>query len=403
MILDKLWDKKVWYEFLEYKKSNLHVAAYRLKDLLDFIENEEYLPVVQAITTGQGFSIPTLREINKKGTAKKRCVFVFNRAENYVLKLIAYLLNEYDGTFSQNLYSFRKNVSVKTAISNLIKGVNNLPQYSYKVDIHDYFNSVDKDLMIDILEQTLANDKPLKSFIISLLTEPYCLFEGQVVVRSKGIMAGVPISGFLANLYLLKLDQWFKERNITYARYSDDIIVFADSKRAIEDYEREIKQFLADKKLTVNEKKEIRTSPNQPWEFLGFSFDGKEIDISTVALQKIKDKIRRKAHALERWKDKKGAESERAIRAFIKHFNKKFFNNDKENELTWCRWYFPTVTTAKSLKIIDEYMIENVRFISTGKHTKSNYNLKYEEIKKLGYRSLVNAFYQYKAGKYQIN
>ena len=106
-----------------------------------------------------------------------------------------------------------------------------------------------------------------------------------------------------------------------------------------------------------------------------FSFVDDKIDLSDVALQKMKAKMKRKAKALVRWKTKNKASDERAIRAYIKHFNKKFFDNPKNNEITWCRWYFPVITTDNSLHILDEYMIENIRYIATGKHTKANYNL----------------------------
>ena len=55
--------------------------------------------------------------------------------------------------------------------------------------------------------------------------------------------------------------------------------------------------------------------------------------------------------------------------------------------------------TTKRLKEIDEYMISSIRYIATGKHTKSNYNLRYDKIKALGYVSLVNAYYRFKKGK----
>ena len=107
----------------------------------------------------------------------------------------------------------------------------------------------------------------------------------------------------------------------------------------------------------------------------------------------MKDKMRRKARKLLRWKTRKNASNERAIRAYIKNFNKKLFDNPKNNEITWCRWYFPVITTDNSLHILDEYMIENIRYIATGKHTKANYNLRYETIKEYGFKSLVHSYY----------
>ena len=97
-----------------------------------------------------------------------------------------------------------------------------------------------------------------------------------------------------------------------------------------------------------------------------------------------------------RWRERKNLESEKAIKALIRHFNRKFYNNPQQNDITWCRWYFPIITTAESLQVIDEYMVSCIRYIATGKHTKSNYNLRYERIKELGFRSLVNAYYKCK-------
>jgi hypothetical protein len=67
-----------------------------------------------------------------------------------------------------------------------------------------------------------------------------------------------------------------------------------------------------------------------------------------------------------------------------------------DHELTWARWYFPMITTAESLKIIDQYSQNCIRYLATGKHTKSAYNFRYEDIKKLGYISLVNAYYSHR-------
>ena len=395
-VLDQLRNEHFWIDFLEYKLSGENISKYEEKDLRKFISNEEYLPIVEKILTNQPFPLPQLRELNKKSTNKKRIVFVFDREENYILKAIAYLLNKYDFVFSNNLYSFRKEISVKKAITELVKKPNITSLYSYKVDIHDYFNSVDTDMLLPLLKMTLSDDEQLFDFISGIIKDPYVRDKDEIVCRKKGIMAGMPISGFLANLYLKELDEWFLKHNITYARYSDDIIVFAETQELISEYEQKIKHILAEKNLEINCKKEYRTNPNEPWEFLGFCVDENGIDLADISLQKMKDKMRRKARALVRWKNRTGACNERAILAFIRHFNRKFYDNPKQHEVTWCRWYFPTITTSKSLHILDEYMVSCIRYIATGKHTKANYNLRYEEIKELGYRSLVNAYYYYK-------
>ena len=212
-------------------------------------------------------------------------------------------------------------------------------------------------------------------------------------------MAGVPISGFLADLYLSELDKHFSENGILYARYSDDIIVFADTEEEIKAHERTIKEHLAKMGLEINPKKELHTLPEETWEFLGFAITGNTFDVATASVKKIKDKIKRKARSLIRWWKRNNKKPIYAVRALIKKFNSKFYNNDDITEITWCKWYFPTINTDKSLKEIDRYMVACARHIYTGKYTKANYNLRYETLKELGFRSLVNEFYKFKSNK----
>jgi hypothetical protein len=121
-----------------------------------------------------------------------------------------------------------------------------------------------------------------------------------------------------------------------------------------------------------------------------------QIDVSDIAVKKIKAKMRRKARALIRWKNRNNRESIHAVKAFIKAFNKKFYNNTDIHDMTWSRWYFPLITTDNSLKIIDQYMQECIRYIATETHTKSQYNFRYTQMKELGYQSLVNNWYRFK-------
>lgn len=394
-IIELLKEENTWNEFLQYKIDGGHITKQEQEKLAKYITNKEYVPVVDKIINKEDFVIPTMKHINKKNSTKKRTVFLFNDKENYVFKAIMFLLYKYDNIFSPNLYSFRRNISVKTAIDNITKR-DIKTMYGYKVDIHNYFNSVDVEIMTKILHDKIKDDELLVNFISSVISEPKAYFDNEIINCEKGIMAGVPISGFLANLYLEELDKWFCERNILYARYSDDIIVFGETKQEVNKYKEKIKEFLRKRKLTVNESKEFEIEPNEKLDFLGFSFTNDKIDLSDVALQKMKDKMKRKAKALLRWKTKNKASDERAIRAYIRYFNKKFFDNPKNNEITWCRWYFPIITTDNSLHILDDYMVQNIRYIATGRHTKANYNLKYETIKEYGFKSLVHSYYDNK-------
>ena len=306
------------------------------------------------------------------------------------------MLRNYDGIFAPNLYSFRKNKTVKKAIEKITNTYNIDEKFVYKVDISSYFNSVQVEKILPIIEEYLSEDFELLSFLKDLLLDPYVLYEGEMLTEVKGILPGVPISAFLANLYLKDLDYYFFNNNIIYARYSDDIIVFADTKQEINKYADHIKSYLREKGLQINPEKEVYTAPFDKWEFLGFSYQSGVIDVSDVAFKKIKAKMHRKRDALIRWADRKGLPGEYAAKAFVKRFNAKLFDNPIHNELTWARWYFPIINTTETLEKIDEYMQYCIRVLVTGKRTKSRFDCKYEDIKKLGYRNLVNEYYKSK-------
>lgn len=245
------------------------------------------------------------------------------------------------------------------------------------------------------LKQILKDNKKLYFFLEGILCNPLAEKNGNIVEIKKGIIAGAPFSSFLANLYLDEMDRFFFEKGIVYIRYSDDIIVFADTQDAIKNLKQEILKFLYRKGLSVNSKKEIFTNPGEEWEFLGFSFCNGVMDISKTAVKKMKGKMKRKANALVRWREKKNVEPERAVRAFIRTFNKKFFSDDSGNDITWARWYFPVINTDKSIHELDLYMQDCIRYIACGNYSKKRFNLRYSDIKEMGYINLVNEYYSF--------
>lgn len=395
-LLNCLSNQSIWIQYFEYKVQNGHLAENEAQDLFRFIRNQEYIGILNKIAA-EGVSTPCKKQIQKIDSTKKRIVYTFPKEENYILKLLTYLLiRMYDGVFSPNLYSFRANYSIKQAFQHILSTSNIDQYYTYKVDISDYFNSIDLDILLPSLHKVLSNDLALYEFIEAILKNPFVVENGEIKQEKKGVMAGCPIAAFLANVYLSDLDKMFAEEEIIYCRYSDDIIIFTKNKEAQERIKQKLLTTLENYHLTVNTAKEVATISNEPWTFLGLKYDNGEIDISDIALKKIKAKMRRKTRALIRWKNLKNKEPIYAVKAFINAFNKKFYNNTDVHDMTWSRWYFPLITTDKSLRVIDQYMQECIRYIATEKHTKSRYNFRYNQMKELGYQSLVNNWYRNK-------
>lgn len=394
-ISNRLTDHTQWENFLYSKRASAHLCPWEDEALSEYISNQQYLEPARKVLTAQPFSPPRRVSISKMHSEKKRIVYIHEPRERTLLKFLTHQLNrKYDYLYAPNLYSFRPGLSVRNAVEDLLKVPGIGQMYSYKVDISNYFNSVPVAAMISVLTETMNDDPVIRDFLASMLLDTQVLQDGQTVSDpNKGIMAGTPISTFLANLYLKELDLEFAREGRIYARYSDDIITFAPTQEALEENIRLIHDTLQQKGLTINPKKESRTQPSEAWVFLGFLFKDGRIDIAPASVEKLKAKMRRKSRALMRWKDRKGATGEAAAKAFIRVFNRKLFDNPIDHELTWARWYFPLITTTQSLRQIDHYCQSCIRFLVTGKRNKTAYRCRYEDMKKMGYVSLVNRYF----------
>jgi len=394
-LIDLLGDKDTWEKFYEYKTS-LRCPKSVAAGIRRFIDEEGYIPVCEKIASGDQFALPEKAVISKMSSAKKRVVYTYPEAENTVMKLLTYLvLRKYDGLFARGLYSFRPGRNAKDAVRKLIAVPAGEKRYYYKADIHDYFNSVPVERITPFIKSAVQDDEKLCYFLCEILEEPYVISEGERVAERKGIMAGTPLSSFFANIYLADLDEHFEKEGAVYARYSDDIIVFGDSEEKVKDYAEFIRSFIREKGLEINPDKENYGSYEDGWTFLGFSFSGNTIDIAPVTVKKLKGKMRRKRDALKRWQKRNEHSGEDAARAFIRVFNRKLLESPGGSDLTWSMWFFSLINTTESLKEIDLYAQDCIRYLVSGSHRKSRFNVRYEDIKKLGYKSLVHEYYAY--------
>ena len=259
------------------------------------------------------------------GSGKKRVVYSFPPEEMIVMKAMAFLLYRYDAQLAPNCYSFRRGLTAHDAIHHLVRSIDNRPMWAYKLDIHNYFNSISVPLLLPILREVLADDPPLYTFFERLLTDGRACSNGDIVREERGVMAGTPTSPFLANIYLREVDQHFADAGVLYARYSDDIILFAPDRATLDRHISELNAFLVKYRLEVNPDKVRIYQPDEAFDFLGFKCKGSNIDIADATRQKMKDKIRRKARSLQRWRSKNDVDAEKAMKALIRYFNKKFF------------------------------------------------------------------------------
>ncbi len=349
-LLALLSDKDQWEAFFTYKIEKDLLTSREAAAMRSFIDGEKYAAAAKAVIGGTyPFPAPVKHLINKKDTGKKRTVYTFSETEMMLLKLLSFLLYKYDGAIEKNCYSFRRDAGAKRALGAILATPKINGLYTLKIDISNYFNTINISILLPILRKTLSDDAPLYDFFEMLLTADKAVFNGLEINEKRGVMAGTPTSVFLSNLYLGEMDRYFASVDAIYARYADDIIIFG-TQAQIAQYEKKIAAFFEKYKLKINAEKTARTAPGEPWTFLGFTYDNGTLDISKHTKEKLKAKIRRQAKTLYRWKLRKGASDARALTAMNIKFNKKFYTRSSGRELCWRGGFSPSLPHPPALR-----------------------------------------------------
>lgn len=148
----------------------------------------------------------------------------------------------------------------------------NCPIYILKTDVQKFYESIDRDRIIE----KLKNDALLSYDSTKLISK---LFTTVELKDESGLPRGINISSTLSEIYLRKFDKWVKRYPgvYYYARFVDDIIIFANSKSTVETLQANINIELAALKLEINSKKTRsydgnRLTEKNALEYLGYKF-----------------------------------------------------------------------------------------------------------------------------------
>ena len=156
-------------------------------------------------------------------------------------------------------------------------------QWFLKLDIHKYFDSINHNVLLNILHRRFK-DPDLMNFFANLLdtyeTAPCC-----------GLPIGNLLSQYFANLYLGYLDHELKEvcKIPGYVRYMDDFILYSDSKDVLHQAESRIEEVLeSDLKLSLNRPILNKTAHGVP--FLSYRVMPDRLRLSQKAKHRFKQK-----------------------------------------------------------------------------------------------------------------
>ena len=246
--VDKMTVQEVEEWFNQYKE-----------ELISKILNKQYKPM------------PVKRVYIPKPNGKQRPLGIPTVVDRVIQQAMLQVLNEiYEPVFSEHSYGFRPNRSAHMAMEEVLGYLNDGYEWIVDLDIEKFFDTVNHDKSISILRERVNDSKTLH--LIRAYLQAGVLDKGLVRSSTIGTPQGGPISVILSNIYLDKFDKELESRNLRFARYADDCIIFVKSEMSANRVMKSVTSWLERKlflKVSATKTKVVRPIKGQ---FLGFTF-----------------------------------------------------------------------------------------------------------------------------------
>lgn len=246
--VDKMTVQEVEEWFNQYKE-----------ELISKILNKQYKPM------------PVKRVYIPKPNGKQRPLGIPTVVDRVIQQAMLQVLSEiYEPIFSDHSYGFRPNRSAHMAMGEVLGYLNAGYEWIVDLDIEKFFDTVNHDKLISILRERVNDSRTLH--LIRAYLQAGVLDKGLVRSSTIGTPQGGSISVILSNIYLDKFDKELESRNLRFARYADDCIIFVKSEMSANRVMKSVTSWLERKlflKVSATKTKVVRPTKGQ---FLGFTF-----------------------------------------------------------------------------------------------------------------------------------
>ena len=267
-----------------------------------------------------------------------------------------------------------KNILNAQQIIKKVKDSKNKYDSFIKVDIQNFFSSINHEILVNKLKSNI-DDERILNLITKVITQSTVdvntPFKQRIKYNNKeGVPQGLSISGLLSEIYLFDLVQKYsKKDNLEFFRYVDDVLIFC-KKSDIEEITKSLKSDFEDLKLTIhdfaiNSNKSSFGNINEPFEFLGYKFEDKLISVRETSIQKMYANI---SKIFTLYKNKKYFSKEE----FITRLNLKITGCVIDGKKYGWISFFSLINDYTLLFMLDKFVEKSCK----------NFNINYEEIKK---------------------
>ena len=139
----------------------------------------------------------------------------------------------FEADFKNCSYGFRPKRSAKQALEVVRKTCNNKGYYVVDADIEKFFDNVNQDKLITLIELRISDRRILK--LIRQWLKSGVLYGNILEISELGTSQGSVISPLLANIYLNTLDRLWEKYGLIHGilvRYADDTVIICKNKKS---------------------------------------------------------------------------------------------------------------------------------------------------------------------------
>jgi RNA-directed DNA polymerase len=182
----------------------------------------------------------------------------------------------FEADFQPCSYGYRPNKSAKQASLEIRKQLDSGLTGIVDADIEGFFDHVNHGRLLSFVMERVADP-----YIVKLVREwlrAGVVHLNEVTYPEEGTPQGGVISPLLANIYLNKLDTWWKElgmdtgtHSARLVRYADDIVILTKDSNT-EHVKSILEELLSELRLKLSESKSRTVSASQGFDFLSFHF-----------------------------------------------------------------------------------------------------------------------------------
>lgn len=245
-----------------------------LEDIQTYGE-ERFLAEIELELKQERYRVSQVRrvQIPKPGQPGRMRPLGIPTVKDRVIQMAVKMVIEplFEADFKPCSYGFRPKRTPRMALREIRDTLWKGNEYIVDVDLKSYFDTIDHEMLIRLVERRVGDIRILK--MIRAWLKAGILEEGKVRHPDRGTPQGGVISPLLANIVLHEIDrQWYDHDKVTLVRYADDMVLLVSTEQeAQQTWERLQAQF-AELKLEINWEKSHIATEREGFAFLGFEF-----------------------------------------------------------------------------------------------------------------------------------